>query len=91
VGLQEPTNAGASIIVSRGGSKVNVSCQTHRDNYRPLTVRELRDKCATRVRRFSAFLRHRPVSFFVEKKVFRRKMWDEDARNDSRVKALSVQ
>lgn len=47
VNLQEPISAGASIIVPRGGSKVIIS---HRDNRRPLTIREISDKRATRVK-----------------------------------------
>lgn len=50
VNLQEPINAGASIIVRRGGLKIVVFRQPRRDNRRPLTIREFSDKCATRVK-----------------------------------------
>lgn len=86
----EPINAGASIIVPRGGSKVIVSRQPRRDNRRPLTIREISDKRATRVkeRKISVSLSVRVIivssrSSSGEMDVSQ-KMWDEmNVRNES--------
>lgn len=89
VNLQEPINTGASIIVPRGGSKVIVSHQPRRDNRRPLTIREISDKRATRVKEKKKKPVHLCVRVIVlsrsfsEKKYVSQKMWDENVRNKS--------
>lgn len=78
VNLQEPINAGASIIVPRGGSKVIISHQPRRNNRRPLTIRDISDKRATRVKEkkrnqcISVCASSRLI-LFLERNMFRRK------------------
>jgi len=88
VNLQEPINAGASIIVPRGGSKVIISHQPRRDNRRPLTIRDISDKRATRVKekkKKSVYLCVCVISSrsFSGEKYVSQKMWDENVRNKS--------
>lgn len=87
VNLQEPINAGASIIVLRGGSKVIVSRQPRRDNRRLLTIREISDKRASHVKEKKEISASLCVIVSSRsssgEKYVSRKMWDRNVQNKS--------